>query len=248
MAREEAHASTGLSGVTVVVTRASEQSGDLVAALRDAGATVIEMPLITIVEPVDNGVSRDAVLTKMSAFDWLVVSSPNGARRAAPFLATSNPMPQVAVIGEATQRALGVVATLVPTQPHGNGLVAEFPTGSGDVLVVQGENADPTVCEGIAAKGWRVTRVNAYRTAAVAPPADERVRALQADAVVFASGSSARSWVEACGPDFTGHVVVIGPVTKKVAESHGVRVDAVALEPTPRGIVDALAKLMGDCP
>lgn len=248
MAREEANASTGLSGVTVVVTRASEQSGDLVAALHHAGAAVIQMPLITIVEPADNGVSRDAVLKKMSSFDWLVVTSPNGARRTAPFLATCNPAPRVAVIGEATQVALGAGATLVPKKPHGDGLVAEFPTGSGDVLVVQGENADPTVCEGIAAKGWRVTRVNAYRTATVVPQADERVRALQADAVVFASGSSARSWVEACGPDFAGHVVVIGPVTKKVAESHGVRVDAVALEPTPKGIVDALAKLMGDCP
>jgi uroporphyrinogen-III synthase len=43
-------------------------------------------------------------------------------------------------------------------------------------------------------------------------------------------------------------VVVIGPVTKKVAESLGVRVDGVATEPNPQGIVDALAKLMGDCP
>ena len=248
MTNEEASASTSLSSRTVVVTRASEQSADLVAALRNVGATVFEMPLIAIAEPVDGGAVRDAALAKIASYDWLVVTSPNGARRVAPFLATCSSTPRVAVIGEATQQALGVLNALLPSRSTGEGLVDEFPIGSGEVLVVQGENADPTVYEGIAAKGWRVTRVNAYRTVAVVPSADERNQAVAAEAVVFASGSSVRSWVEVCGPHFPGQVVVIGPVTKKVAESLGVRVDAVALEPTPRGIVDALVKLMGDCP
>ena len=253
MPNKESTASTHLSGHTIVVTRASEQSGDLVAALRQTGATVFEMPLIAITEPADGGALRDATLKKIASYDWLVVTSPNGARRVAPFLANCSPTPQVAVIGEATQQALGVSASLVPSKslpatPTGEGLVDEFPVGTGAVLVVQGENADPSVCEGIAAKGWRTTRVNAYRTVAVVPSAAECNQALAADAVVFASGSSVRSWVEACGPNFSGRVVVIGPVTKKVAESLGVRVDGVATEPNPQGIVDALAKLMGDCP
>jgi len=126
--------------------------------------------------------------------------------------------------------------------------VQSFPThlnGSQEksVLLVQGEGADLTIVSGLTEKGWEVTRVNAYRTAHCVPPSEIRAEIEQGDAVVFASGSAARSWVSALGTEFRGKVVVIGPVTQKVAASLGLEVHAVAEVPTPEGICAALVVL-----
>ena len=69
-------ASLPLSGRQIVVTRALEQAGPIVEVLSAAGANVISMPLIEIIEPRDGGAARDAVLANIGSYEWLVVSSP----------------------------------------------------------------------------------------------------------------------------------------------------------------------------
>ena len=62
-----------LAGRRVVVTRASEQAGDLVERLVVLGAQPVEVPLIEIIDPPDGGAAlRDAV---DGAVDWIVVTS-----------------------------------------------------------------------------------------------------------------------------------------------------------------------------
>ena len=75
-----------LQGRTVVVTRAGDQAGRLSELLRDEGATVVEMPLIAIEDPHDDGVALRAALEELDAFEWLIVTSPNGAARVAALL------------------------------------------------------------------------------------------------------------------------------------------------------------------
>ena len=183
------------------------------------------------------------------------MSSPNGARRVVAVLqeAVKNTtrIPHIAVLGNGTREVVeGVAGLTVDVQaevPSGEGLVQSFPThanGSPEkVLLVQGEGADLTVVSGLIEKGWDVTRVNAYRTAYCVPSPEMRAEVEQGDAVVFASGSAARSWVSALGTEFRGKVVVIGPVTQKVAASLGLEVHAVAEVPTPEGICAALVVL-----
>jgi len=239
-----------------VVTRALEQAGPIVDVLSAAGANVISLPLIEIIEPLDGGTARDAALANIGSYEWLVVSSPNGARRAVGALqdAVKNAtrIPYIAVLGNGTREVIeGVAGIKVNVQaeiPSGEGLVQSFPThlnGSQEksVLLVQGEGADLTIVSGLTEKGWEVTRVNAYRTAHCVPPSEIRAEIEQGDAVVFASGSAARSWVSALGTEFRGKVVVIGPVTQKVAASLGLEVHAVAEVPTPEGICAALVVL-----
>jgi uroporphyrinogen III methyltransferase/synthase len=79
-----------LLGRTVVVTRAATQSKELTELLIARGAKVVELPLIAIAEPLDNGRQRDELLQRLNEFDWLVVTSPNGAERIAPFLALAS--------------------------------------------------------------------------------------------------------------------------------------------------------------
>jgi uroporphyrinogen-III synthase len=122
--------------------------------------------------------------------------------------------------------------------------VEEFPTGTGRVVVVQGERADGTLSDGLTMKGWCVTRCDVYRTIDTEPASNDLARAVSADAVVFASGSAAENWMRLVGPAFDGAVVVIGPVTKSAAEAVGLRVDATAEEASVAGIVTVLASTL----
>lgn len=108
------------------------------------------------------------------------------------------------------------------------------------MIVVQGERADTTLADGLSAKGWRVTRCNVYQTVDTEPSAVDLAWAASADAIVFASGSAVENWVRLVGADFSGVIVVIGPVTKNVAESIGLRVDAMAAEPSIESLVTVL--------
>jgi uroporphyrinogen-III synthase len=63
-----------------------------------------------------------------------------------------------------------------------------------------------------------------------------------ADAVLFASGSAARGWVEVFGTDAPPVVVAIGPETAAATERAGVRVTAVARDHSLAGLVLALAE------
>ncbi len=245
-----------LSGRRIVVTRATEQAGPIVEVLSAVGADVILLPLIEIVEPLDGGALRDAELADISNYEWLVVTSPNGARRVARVLQQSKTnkvkIAHIAVLGTGTREvmesALIEQVDLQAAVPSGQGLVESFPTYSNNsqgnkVLLIQGEGADMTVVAGLREKGWEVKRVDAYRTAHCVPSSETREQVQDSDAVVFASGSAARSWVSAMGTDFLGKVVVIGPVTQKVAASLGLEVHAVAEVPTPEGICTALTVL-----
>jgi uroporphyrinogen-III synthase len=120
----------------VVVTRAAEQADALAALVRAAGGEPIVVPLVEVVaEPAE--VAALAALTP-AEFDWLVVSSPNAAH-AYTQVHEATP-PAVAAIGTATAAALaaaGLPADLVPARQSAAGLVEEFPSGAGRVLVVQ---------------------------------------------------------------------------------------------------------------
>ncbi len=76
-----------LIGRTVVVTRATDQAGSLSTALADHGAKVVELPVVSIEESVDGGEALSAALARADCYDWIVVTSPNGARRVADGLA-----------------------------------------------------------------------------------------------------------------------------------------------------------------
>lgn len=229
-----------LTGTRVVVTRPRHQQTELIAALDASGAEVVSMPLIEIVEDADGIELLKSLLVDAESVSWVVVSSPNGARVVSMLHEEGLPLPSVAVIGAATAEAIGHCVDLVSRRANAASLVEDFPVGQGRVIVVQGERADDTLASGVSSKGWDVTRCNVYRTLDASPVAHERERAAECDAVVLASGSAVANWVRVIGDDFAGAVVVIGPATHAAAEEAGLEVTAVASEPSPAGIVEAL--------
>ena len=79
-----------LDSHSIVITRSISQNESLRRLLEARGARVVEVPLIAIAEPEDEGRERDEVLQRFHEFDWIVVTSPNGADCVAPFLTAAN--------------------------------------------------------------------------------------------------------------------------------------------------------------
>lgn len=241
---------SALSHRSVVITRAAEQNESLRRLLEARGARVVEVPLIAIAEPDDEGRERDEVLQRFHEFAWVVVTSPNGAARVAPFLAASlaagdgSSFPRLAAVGEATARVLNAPVSLVAEPARADVLADMFPTGAGEVLVVQGDLADDALPGSLTAKGWSVTRVVAYRTVALRPTREMMLPALAADVLMLASGSAARAWHDAFGTSTPPYVVAIGPSTAKTARALGLDVSAVSEDQSLEGLLATAENLL----
>jgi uroporphyrinogen-III synthase len=234
-----------LAGRRVVITRATDQSGDLAARLRVLGAEPVEVATIAIADPADGGAGLRAAVR--SAPDWIVVTSANGARRVLDALEDAEP-PRFAVVGPMTASVLeraGVTPALIPPRFVAESLVDAFPAGAGRVVVAQASSARDVVASGIRDKGWEVIAVEAYATAPVRPAPDRIAAAKSADAILFTSASTVRSFVDAAGVEAVPPVVVcIGPVTAEAAMSAGLRVAAVPDEHTVPAMLVALAEAL----
>jgi uroporphyrinogen III methyltransferase / synthase len=209
--------------VKVVVTRPRGQAGPLVKRLEEHGHEVVECPLIEI-EPTDDTVD-------VAGYDWVIVTSPNGATELVTRATAS--LPKVAAVGPGTAetlRELGVEPAFVPRVSSQDGLVAEFPRPAGRVLFAAAEGSRRRPVEELGADF-----VSLYTTRLLRPdePPD-------GDVVVLASGSAARS-LAALGVEIP--VVSIGPQTTRVAESVGLRVVAEAETHDLDGLVAAVGSL-----
>ena len=81
------------------------RSGTLGARLAAAGARVEHVPLIAIGPPADGGSALHAALGDLAEFDWLVVTSANGAAAVGDAVAGA-PDVRLAAVGPATAAAL----------------------------------------------------------------------------------------------------------------------------------------------
>jgi uroporphyrinogen-III synthase len=66
---------------TVVVTRAADQSAGLRERLIASGYEVLEVPTIAIADASDGGTAFDEAVAAIDRYEWVVVTSPNGAAR-----------------------------------------------------------------------------------------------------------------------------------------------------------------------
>jgi uroporphyrinogen III methyltransferase / synthase len=241
-----------LFGRRVVVTRSREQASELSGALRDLGAEVVELPAIAIADPDDGGDGLRAAAARVRDYDWLALTSPNGARRFLACLPDARALAgvSVAAIGPGTAAALaagGIRADLVPERFVAESLLDAFPeppgveAGSGRVLVARAAVARDVLPSGLTERGWKVDVVEAYRTVTVAASDSQLASAGSADAVTFTSSSTVENYLRAAGADHVPPVVAaIGPVTAATARSHGLTVTVEATEHTIAGLVEAV--------
>jgi uroporphyrinogen III methyltransferase / synthase len=243
-----------LSGKWVVVTRSGARAQGVSELVRQAGGRVIELPLTTQIGPADDGKALRAAAAAIEQYEWLVVTSVNAVERFVGELRDARTLARtkVAAVGPATADALrlgGIEPDLVPAEHWAQGLIEAFPdaaAGSGPVLFPCADQAPSTIPDGLAEKGWRVDRVEAYRTVAltkVEPGTLELVAA--ADAVFFTAASSLRAFLALRGPDGSAlpmppAVVCIGPTTAQSALDEGIPNVVTASGASDQGMVDAL--------
>jgi uroporphyrinogen-III synthase len=251
-----------LDGKTIAITRAREQAGDLAERLRALGAEPVICPAIAIA-PLEDTAPLDAAISRLGRYDWLIVTSVNGARalcdrmaaRGVPVAALRGV--RVGAVGPATAAVLaerGIAVDFVPSAFVAEAILAEIGDVAGRrILLPRADIARETLVEELRARGAQVDDLVAYRTipgdgAALLAPL---LRAGAVDAVTFASSSAVRYLLD--GLTATGMepeealaclnrtaIICIGPVTAATARRAGLRVTAEACESTAAGVAAAL--------
>jgi energy-coupling factor transport system substrate-specific component len=128
----------------VIVTRPRAQARPLVERLEAAGHEVVECPLIEIERTSDDPVD-------CAGYDWLIVTSPNGADEIA---RRGRNLPKIAAVGPGTAEALrahGIEPAFVPRVSSQDGLLAEFPRPAGRVLFAAVPGVQPVTVIAVAA-------------------------------------------------------------------------------------------------
>lgn len=236
-----------LAGLKVVVTRPDPQSQGLAAGLEALGAFVASVPLVAIA-PVDDPAALDAAAGALPIYDWVVFTSANGVRAFGERLTARERTPRVGVVGPATAEAareLGVEPAFVG-RGAAESLAERLELADGArVLLLQADLAGPELATALRERGATVDALTAYRTVSSGPTHTGRASLDEADAIVLASGSAARSLA---GTGWTGDAVVacIGPKTASVAREVGLRVGLVADETSADGIIRALVEHFGE--
>jgi uroporphyrinogen-III synthase len=232
---------SSLTGRSIVITRSSEQSVESADLVRTFGAIPLVVPLIAIV---DEPTGMDALRSlDVSTLDWIVATSPNGAHRVSPLVAPEGATPKLAAVGETTAAALPR-CDLVATTQSAVGLLEIFPPGPGRVTVVQAVDAAPTMVAGLRELGWDVVAISPYRTVSAVPSDEQRLAALGADAVLLASGSAARAWVEVFGQHAPPVVVAIGEQTAATAERVGLKISTISADHSVYGMLVCLGRYL----
>jgi uroporphyrinogen-III synthase len=254
-----------LDGKRILVTRALHQAGKLAEALEALGAEVLRLPTIEILPP-ETYAHLDAALGLISGFDWLIVTSANGAAALAErmrFLeihAGRLEHLQVAAIGPATAEAVGRIGlkvSVIPDEYVAEAVVAmlkERVVGC-RVLLARAAVARDVIPEQLRQCGADIRVVETYRTVI---PSDsiEQVRELFAegkplpDAVTFTSSSTVNNFfalLAAAKMDKPSglRAVSIGPVTTRTLSQHKWEPACQASPYDIPGLVKACVRLLG---
>jgi len=204
------------------MTRPAEGADELLRRLEGAGHEVAVCPLIAI-EPLGDGP------VETDGYDWVVVTSRNGAREL--LRRHQGALPKVAAIGSGTAAVLtasGIEADLVPRVSSQEGLLAVFPRPAGRVLFAGAEGARRLLVDAL-----RAEFLPLYRTRLLRPNSFP-----SADLVLLASASAARAYGALA---VETPAVAIGPQTAQAGRSVGVRVVGEASTYDLDGLVAAVA-------
>jgi uroporphyrinogen III methyltransferase/synthase len=245
-----------LEGITIAVTRAKEQAGELSEKLRALGARVIEFPTIEIV-PAEDYRPLDAALERLASYDWILFTSANGVRffreRAeARGVKLDRFAGRICAIGPATRQAveaLGWRVDKVPDQYVAESLVAAFQgedLAGRRILLPRAAVARDVLPAELGRLGAVVDVVEAYRTAV---PKDIAARTREVffgprppDWITFTSSSTVNNFVQFAGAAALEGVRIasIGPVTSAAIRRFGLAVAVEANPYTTDGLVEAI--------
>jgi uroporphyrinogen III methyltransferase / synthase len=255
-----------LFGKRIVVTRPREQAADLVEALEQLGATVIEAPTVRIVPPEDF-TPLDRACADVGRYNWIVFTSANGVdsfferMQAGPTDVRALAGVKLCAVGPGTAERIAqhdLKVDLIPPEYRAEAVV-EALRATGDLtgqafLMPRADIARELLADQLRQSGGLVTDVTAYRTVAVEIQRDgepDIYRMLldrKVDVLTFTSASTVRNFVRLYGvepvADLLQSVAIasIGPVTAEAAQQCGIRTTIVPSEYTIPGLVRAIVE------
>lgn len=232
-----------LSGKRVVLTRAAGQGAAFATQLRQAGAEVLEYPVIEIAPP-ESWDAVDQAIARLGEFDWIAFTSANAVRM---FLArVADPVrAPIAVVGPATQRAvedLGLSVEVTAREFIGEGIVEAMRAAGVEgrrILLPRAAVARDVVPDGLRALGAEVEVVDVYRNVLPRVPG---VWPEGVDWVTFTSASMVKNLLALVDRAKLGGVKTasIGPQTSEALRKHGLPVTVEAAESTMEGLFTAM--------
>jgi uroporphyrinogen III methyltransferase/synthase len=247
-----------LAGQCILITRAREQSEAFSERLRSWGGVPYLFPVIGFEEP-HSWEPLDQAIATIERYRWLVITSPNGARRLAERMAQLGTgfdrltALRVVAVGRATASVLsklGRKADLIPAKAKSLAIpeaMRPFLQEGDRVLLVRGDLADPALAQRLVQHGAVVDDRIAYRTVPHEGDAEELRTLLGSRRIAYAtftSGSTLQNLIDRLGGVellFGTRIACIGPQTSRAAENAGLRVDVVSPEPTMVAFADAIA-------
>lgn len=244
-----------LFGRRIVVTRARHQAAELSSRLTDAGAEVLEYPVITIEDPDDAG-ALVAAYSGVGDYDWLLLTSVNGARRFLDGLVAAGhdirelAGVRIAAIGPATARAVtdrGLLVAARPTEYVAEALVEALGDVAGRrLLLARAAVAREVLPDELRKRGARVDVVATYRTLLPTDvPAPQTLG--EVDMVTFTSSSTVVNFDTLCSGNarevLAGRAVAaIGPITAGALRERGIEPDVL---PPSYTVADLASAIIG---
>jgi uroporphyrinogen-III synthase len=256
-----------LAGRRIVVTRTREQASVLAARLAALGAAVIELPVLCISKEISKDTLADVML-ELASYDWIVFTSANGVRYFfEEFLRLFDDIRalgglRIACVGDGTARGIADLHLKVECRPPAkataealaDALIATCSLDNAKVLVITGNLNRDTLVTKLEEARAIVDRLQVYKTEKIdvaAQPAAADFRSRGADAILFASSSSAQSFAEqgaalALAPGARRPLAgSMGPQTSAMMKKCGITVDFEARPPGFDQLIEALIKKLG---
>ncbi len=253
--------SNSLQGRTILVTRSPSQAGDFTHLLTAQGASVVEVPTIEIRPRPEEEI--DAILERVSDYDWVIFTSANGAevllgrarRLGISVLDKAETGPSVCAIGPATANRVkdyGRRVDLAPSRYQAEGILESFlernpqPLSGLKILIPRASRARSILPRRLRELEAEVDVIPVYDT--IVPPGSrkklfESLRNQEPDLVTFTSSSTVRHFVSLTKnpQELKGYrCAVIGPITADTAEEYGLQVVVRARKSTIPDLVEAI--------
>lgn len=228
----------------MLVTRPSGDLDPLADGLRARGISVHAVPTVAL-DPVA------FTPPDLATYDWVVVTSPAGARS---LLGRTDPARSArwAAVGHVTAAELarrGIATDAVPRRALGRevaGAMASVQRLAGRrVLLARASAASIDLPSALREAGALVEELVVYRTVegpeSSRRPLNEALGDEGLRTVVFASGSAVRGLVKLAERDPRWlRAVTIGPATTAVAAEHGFQVAAESERPSVEGLMEVI--------
>jgi uroporphyrinogen III methyltransferase/synthase len=239
------------------------QASALADQLAELGAEVIESATIDIQPAPAPPIDQALLGVRDGAFDWLVLTSPNGARAvfermdAIGMDARGLAKVKIAAVGPGTAEAMrqhlihpDLIAEQFTTESLAGSLAQRIVGESGKrVLLMRADIATPALARTLAEAGANVHDVVAYRTvrpATLPPEATEALSEGRVHWITFTSSSTVENFLAmtAGAPlDLSGiKLAAIGPVTADTMKGHGLIPTVVAQPHTIDALVNTIVE------